>query len=103
MRSVVRDYSGNYMNTTAEEKVVQQALSDVDLVNNPPHYTAGSIECLDGIESALGDDGFQSYLRGNIIKYIWRLKHKGGVQDAEKAEFYLKRLIKSMKESNKTG
>ena len=40
---------------------------------------------------------FCGYLKGNIIKYVWRYKRKGLVTDLEKSEFYLKRLIKTEK------
>ena len=64
-----------------------------DPVNHPAHYTDGSIECIDAIREALGD-GFKAYLRGNVIKYLWRAEHKGNeVQDYEKAAWYLNRLI----------
>jgi len=64
-----------------------------DPVNHPAHYKSGSIECLDAIEAALGE-GFAAYLQGNVFKYLWRYRLKGEpVQDLEKAEFYLKRLI----------
>lgn len=64
------------------------------MVNLPPHYRTGSVECIEAIEAALGPEGFKAYLRGQIIKYTWRGPHKGAEgQDYEKAEFYLKRLI----------
>ncbi len=63
-----------------------------DLVNHPPHYKAGEIECIEAIEAALGD-GFKYYLQGSIIKYIWRYEHKGNpLQDLHKAGWYLERL-----------
>jgi hypothetical protein len=39
---------------------------------------------------------FQGYLRGNVIKYLWRYENKGGKTDLEKAEWYLKRLIEEL-------
>jgi hypothetical protein len=65
----------------------------VDLINHPPHYNQGDIECIDAIASCLGPEGFNAYCRGNIIKYNWRSNHKGGVQDIEKARWYLEKLI----------
>ena len=62
-----------------------------DMVNHPPHYTAGDIECIDAIRAALGRDGFISYCRGNAIKYLWRCNHKGGTEDMHKAEWYVNR------------
>lgn len=68
-----------------------------DPVNHPRHYTLGGVECIDGIESALaGLQGAEAYHTGQAMKYIWRWKHKGGVQDLAKAQWYLDRLMKQM-------
>ena len=65
-----------------------------DQVNHPSHYTQGSIECIDAIASALGPDAFIEFLRGQVIKYMWRLGHKGdALQDAEKGTWYASRLV----------
>ena len=63
----------------------QLALLAVDPVNHPPHYTAhpSGIECIEIIRHM----GFNL---GNAIKYIWRADLKGGVEDLEKAIWYLK-------------
>jgi hypothetical protein len=63
-----------------------------DPVNHPKHYTSGNIECLDAIKSALGDN-YKYYVQGNLIKYVWRFNHKNGLQDLQKAQFYLNDLI----------
>jgi len=69
-----------------------------DPVNRPAHYTFGGIECIDAIEAALGREGFIAFLRGQVIKYQWRLGHKGPAgEDAEKANWYGKRLTKTLK------
>lgn len=65
-----------------------------DLVNHPPHYTHGDVECIDAVASALGPDGFAAYLRGQVMKYIWRCEHKANaVEDLKKARWYLDRAI----------
>lgn len=65
--------------------------SDVD---HPPHYTAGKIECIEAIEAATtGLEGLEAVCTANVIKYVWRWKRKNGVQDLEKAKWYLDRLI----------
>ena len=64
---------------------------------NPIHYKQGGIECIEAIKAALGD-GFPGYLRGNVMKYLWRYKEKGGVDDLKKARWYLDRLIKEIGE-----
>ena len=64
-------------------------------VTNPPHYRQGDIECIEAIKAACGEDGYDGYLQGNIIKYLWRFKHKGRAQDdLGKAKWYLNELIK---------
>lgn len=66
----------------------------MDIINHPEHYTGSKIECLDAIEAALGSYNFQSYLRGQILKYIWRMDKKGSYfEDSKKAQFYLNRLV----------
>ena len=64
-----------------------------DLVNHPPHYTDGSIECIEAIEAQHTPEEYRGYLKGNIAKYIWRERHKGGTESLRKARFYLDRLI----------
>ena len=68
----------------------------VDNVNHPKHYTNGKIEPIDFINANDLD-----YLEGNIIKYISRYKYKGGSEDLEKAEFYLRMLLQREKEKKK--
>jgi hypothetical protein len=64
-----------------------------DTVNHPPHYTDGGIECIEAIESQQTLEEFRGYLKGNIVKYIWREQHKGGTESLKKAQWYLNRLI----------
>ena len=66
----------------------------VDNVNNPSQYNKAGIECLDAIAAAT-DNGYEYYLQGNIIKYLWRYRYKNGIEDLKKAQFYLDRLIKA--------
>lgn len=64
-----------------------------DPVNHPSHHTFGGIETIDFIEAK--QLGFHD---GNVVKYVARARHKGDeVQDLEKAEWYLKRLIEKRK------
>ena len=63
-----------------------------DEVNNPPHYTQGSVECIEAIQAALTEEEFRGYCKGNAMKYIWREKHKGGDESLQKAQWYLSRI-----------
>jgi len=67
-------------------------------VNNPAHYNTGDIECIDAIESSMSPEQFQSYLKGNCIKYLWRMSYKGKkLEDTLKAKWYLSRMIENIK------
>jgi hypothetical protein len=63
-----------------------------DMVDHPPHYNQSGIECIDAIKAALGDEGFEYYLQGNIMKYLWRYRYKNGIEDLKKANWYLDKL-----------
>ena len=65
----------------------------IDMVNNPPHYKTGKSEVIDILEDQLTQEEFCGYLRGNILKYLFRYKNKGGVTDLQKAQWYLTKLI----------
>ncbi len=69
-----------------------------DNVNHPAHYTNGDIECIDAIRAALTAEQYAGYLRGNIIKYLWRYDRKGGAEDLRKARTYLEWLIEVVDE-----
>lgn len=65
-----------------------------DAVNHPNHYCQGGIECIDAIDAAVtGLSGMEAVCTGHVIRYIWRWKHKNGLQDLQKARFYLNKLI----------
>lgn len=64
-----------------------------DNVNSPAHYRQGGIECIEAIKASMGQEGFRDYLKGNVMKYIWRYEHKGkAMEDIEKALWYLNKL-----------
>ena len=63
-----------------------------DLVNFPPHYRQGGIECIDAIRAALTEEEFRGYCKGNALKYIWRERHKGGNESLLKAGLYIAKL-----------
>ena len=71
----------------------------LNTVAHPKHYS-GKIECIDCIESAVADlNGFEGFLAGNVIKYVFRFKRKNGKDDLQKAEWYLSKLME-MQEDN---
>lgn len=68
---------------------------DEDLIEHPYHYTAGGdVECIQAIRSALGQEAFLDFCRGQVMKYIWRARLKNSLpENLKKAAWYLERAI----------
>lgn len=73
--------------------------SEPDNVNHPAHYMSHTgLETIDVIEAFTSDlTGMDAVCTANVIKYICRWKHKNGVEDLKKAQWYLNRLIEDNK------
>ena len=71
-----------------------------DVVNSPSHYNSGGIECIQAIEASMELEAFQGYLKGNTLKYLWRMSYKGkALEDCKKAQWYLNKLISTLEQS----
>ena len=83
------------------DEMTKPNINDIlDNVEHPSHYCRGGKECIDAIEASLGKDEFTGFLRGNIIKYVWRYKDKNGLEDIKKPQWYLNKLIEVVKNGN---
>ena len=71
-----------------------------DMVNHPPHYNKYGVECIEALRSACGE-GFEYYLQGNVMKYLWRYRYKNGIEDLKKANWYLELLMETVDNGNK--
>ena len=90
---------------TAEATLIRQTVENAsaltgviktpaeDTVNHPAHYTQGAVECIDALEASMTPEEFRGYLKGCQMKYLWRYRMKGGLEDLQKARWYLDKLI----------
>ena len=77
--------------------------NDKRMGNNPAHYTNGNVDVIQVIEDAVknADDPASAVLQSQVIKYIMRMWLKDNpLQDAQKAQWYLERLISRLELSN---
>ena len=97
MYAHVPDENGNF--PTVADKNYE---SNDRMVSHPSHYlTKNGIETIDVIEALTADfTGIEAVDTAKVIKYICRGKRKNGLQDLEKAMWYLTHLINHVKESN---
>ena len=74
------------------------AAKKIDNVNSPSHYTQGTIECIDAIKASMEPVEFIAFLKGQVIKYNWRMGKKGAaLEDAQKAQWYQNRLVMELR------
>lgn len=79
-----------------EQAMTEQA---EDKVNHPSHYISGGIECIEAIKASMSKDEYNGYLKGNVLKYVWRYKNKNNpAEDLKKAKVYLEWLIKEVED-----
>ena len=65
-----------------------------DPVNHPSHYTSGDIECIDALKASMSQREYIGYLKGNVMKYIWRFDKKESAEtDLQKAIWYLNKML----------
>ena len=69
-------------------------------VNAPKHYTDGKYECIDVMLDVFGKDEVVNFCICNAFKYLWRHRKKNGIEDLEKAVWYLEKRIDLEKGSN---
>lgn len=69
------------------------------MVSHPSHYQSETgLEVIDVIEAFTFDlKGIEATDTGNILKYICRWNAKNGLQDLEKAQWYLTHLIEHVR------
>jgi len=75
----------------------------MDNVNQPPHYNTGEIECIQAIQASMTTRQFQGYLKGNVLKYMWRYEYKNLQEDLAKAQWYLRRLMETYENGESNG
>ena len=63
-----------------------------DPIHKPKHYNQGAVQAIEAIKSSMSADSFHGYLKGNIMKYMWRYELKKGLQDLLKAQWYTLKL-----------
>lgn len=59
-------------------------------MGTPDYYKKDGIECFDIIKIFTSDaNGYEGFIIGNIIKYLFRFKNKNGCEDLDKTIDYL--------------
>ena len=68
---------------------IVKSITNNNAVDHPDHYNQGSIECIDAMVSAFGKEATAGFCIINAFKYVWRASNKNGMEDIDKAIWYL--------------
>ena len=103
-------YCGTYIDWSEEKMGISNgkieagefvAKMNHDNVKHPSHYTAGKVECIEAIKESMTKEEYRGYLKGQVMKYIWRYQKKGKpLEDLQKAQQYLEWLIEEVKQDD---
>lgn len=69
-----------------------------DMINHPSHYNQFSREVIDTMQGVSTPEEFKGYLKLNAIKYLSRYQGKNGVEDLDKAIWYVTKLKEVLEE-----
>ena len=70
-----------------------------DNVEHPSHYETGKYECIEVMIEVMGVDAVKDFCVCNAFKYLYRHKRKNGLEDLQKAKWYINKYIELSKES----
>lgn len=71
-----------------------------DNVNHPAHYETGKFECIEVMIETMGKEAVAEFCLCNAFKYLYRNKRKNGVEDIEKAQWYISKYIELISTRN---
>ena len=89
----------DYFIKLPKESILQESISQKEMVNHPEHYYNGKFECIEVMLDVFDKDKVADFCELNAFKYLWRADNKGtDIQDKKKAIWYLNKYIKLKEE-----
>lgn len=90
---------------TGKVKLVKNPDAQPDnMVNSPKHYMIGKYELIDFLDELAVHGGYSAVEWGyvlSILQYVCRAPKKNGLQDYQKAKWYLTRLVEMLEAKEK--
>ena len=91
-RATARELAGKLKDRQSNITLATDATANLKDNINPLHYTSHP----SGVEH-ITITRHMSFNIGNAIKYLWRFEYKNGIEDLEKAIWYIKDEIERLK------
>jgi len=89
------EFEMRYLETVPVDKIMthdDEVKSVSDMGNSPSHYKQFSREVIDTMQGMSTPEEFKGYLKLNAIKYLSRYQGKNGLEDLDKAIWYVTKL-----------
>lgn len=87
-----------------DEDVIEYVASiekvETNKTTQPSYYHNGSIDVIKFGEENFAKDELKGFYRMNVLKYVTRFDRKNGLEDLDKAGYYLDKLKEIAKEEN---
>lgn len=105
-----RDSNNGMENNNSSNRMgdIRSGMSNIQLcvppkeqLNHPNHYNKGQYECIAVMESIYGIEATMNFCLLCAFKYTWRTNDKDGIQDIDKAIWYLKKYKELQERSQK--
>lgn len=93
--------SNNMDSVCGDMSDIQLCMSRKEQVNHPSHYNQGQYECIAVMESIYGIEATMNFCLLCAFKYTWRTNDKDGIQDIDKAIWYLQKYKELQERSQK--
>ena len=82
-----------------QKQMYVEKVEPKDMVNNPKHYDAEGLSCIDVMIKLYGKEAVRTFCMLNSFKYQWRCNNKGNCkQDLEKARWYLNKFLELLED-----
>lgn len=78
---------------------LKPASADTMQVGGDHYHNKGMYQPWLVMQAWMTPEQFNGFLTGNVIKYVARAEEKGGLQDLQKAQHYLAKLIEVKSQS----
>lgn len=95
------EFEMRYLETVPTDTVMthdDEVTAVQDMINHPSHYKQFSREVIDTMQGVSTPEEFKGYLKLNAVKYLSRYQGKNGVEDLDKAIWYVTKLKEVLEE-----
>lgn len=95
------EFEMRYLETVTVDNVMthdDEVTAVQDMINHPSHYKQFSREVIDTMQGMSTPEEFKGYLKLNAVKYLSRYQGKNGIEDLDKAIWYVTKLKEVLEE-----